>query len=67
MRELQVIRTINGQLRGKLYEDSIPGDQKLYDKNGQMLGRYVKSSDSTFKLNGQKVGYGNILMTLLPV
>lgn len=67
MKEIQVIKDNQGHVRGRLYEDFPPGDQKLYDKGGHVLGRYTKAVNSTYKTNGQRISYGNTLLTLLPI
>lgn len=54
----------NGEVRGRIDSQS-DGSQRLYAKNGEYLGEYRASSDSTHSRNGSMVGRGNLLSVLL--
>jgi hypothetical protein len=60
---MQNIRNASGQLIG-MYEDT-RFQLNLRNSHGVMMGWYNKSADRTFKANGQAVGTGNLLATLL--
>ena len=53
------IRNANGKVIGKMNETEVK------DANNKRLGRYDKSSNSTFDANGKFIGYGNLMATLL--
>ena len=58
------LKTVNGMPFGEL-EDN--GDEIIiYDMTGMSYGRYSKSRDETMTPNGIPVGFGNLLVTLLP-
>jgi len=65
VREIQVIKNIQGKTLGRLYEDSNPDNQVLQNLQGAVIGRYTKSSNITFDGHGKAVGRGNIIMTLI--
>jgi len=53
------IRNSNGKIVGKMSETEVK------DANNRLLGRYNKSSNSTFDSNGRFVGFGDLRATLL--
>jgi hypothetical protein len=38
---------------------------QIYNRSGQVLGRFDKSMNATYNVNGQRVGTGNLLTMLL--
>ena len=42
-----------------------PVEDSIYDVGSRQLGRYVKSTNMTYDNNGNVVGHGNILTSLI--
>lgn len=65
MSDSQIIRGTGGRILGILYTMS-NGRLELRSPNGgKILGYYEADRDTTIRPNGEVVGYGNLLMTLL--
>jgi len=58
------IRNNNGHVIAKISEE---GSDKLVIKNkyGHPLGKYSKSRDETYNMNGHRIGHGNLLTTFI--
>jgi hypothetical protein len=59
----QVLKDKHGNKIGEIREQS--GRQVLYDKNGNRLGEYDPKSNVTKNKVGNRIGEGNLLVTLL--
>lgn len=61
---MQLIRDKHGKNIG-WYQTNSNGYIYIYSNKDGMLGWYIPSADVTFDRKGQRVGYGNQLISLL--
>lgn len=60
----QTLKDANGNVIGYIDTES-DGRQVLKDRNGNVNGYFDPKSNATKNTNGNVVGYGNLLVTLL--
>ncbi len=59
----QELKDRNGHLIGKIAEEG--GKLVIKDRNGHSKGKYDPKTNTTYDMNGHKIGTGNLLTTLL--